>query len=54
MIKVLRVSTGFASFNIGAIYADIKDFYKYRLYNKVKNHPEIASDMNNNHNKIEQ
>jgi hypothetical protein len=53
MIKVLRVNTGFAYFNIGKIYTDVKDYFKYRLIQKIKNHPEIESDMYNNHNGLE-
>jgi len=52
-IKVLRVKTGFDSFNIGKIYTDVRDYYKYRIENRIKNHPEIATDMINNHTDID-
>ena len=52
-IKVLRVKTGFDSFNIGKIYTDVRDYYKYRLLKRIKNHPEIESDMIHNHTDID-
>jgi hypothetical protein len=51
-IKVLRVKTGFDSFNIGKMYTDVRDYYKDRIEIRIKNHPEIATDMINNHTDI--
>jgi hypothetical protein len=41
-VKVLRVKTGFNSFDVGKIYHFIKRRFTQNLKNKIKNHPEIA------------
>ena len=41
------------SFDAGKIYKDIKDGFTRRLKDKIKNQPEIETDMYNDHNKIE-
>lgn len=52
-VKVVRLKTGMDSFNISKIYTDVKNIFSDRLKQKINDHPEIASDMDNDHNNIE-
>ena len=51
---MLRLIKGFALFDVHRIMEAIKNIYKKKLQNIIKNHPKLANNEDQDNNKIEQ